>query len=327
VAAAAAPAAGPSATGAPEITDAGNLPPFNQPAVKGNFPDYIRGGNIPVLSAVRFRVPRALTATIQAEHLDKQQGVQIEAPGLTSLDEGDWVLYSEVDFTGGAATFVARLAVPVDQSGKLIEVRLDKPDGDVIASLKCEATGGWTKFATQSTPLKAEVTGVHDVYLTFIGESVANLDWIKFGKKSRDAYSRIEAESYDDAYGPQDQGTFLSNLDRDDYLRYDRVDFGEPADGGPRWFHAMCGCRKDRAGGRFQVRIDRLNGPIVAELTVRDTGAFTTHVVQSASMTPVKGVHDVYLTFSSDATCDLDWFVFSSQATLTPEQPVRPDGQ
>ena len=38
-------------------------------------------------------------------------------------------------------------------------------------------------------------------------------------------------------------------------------------------------------------------------------------------MTPaVKGVHDVYLTFSSDATCDLDWFVFSSQATLTPEQ-------
>jgi hypothetical protein len=33
----------------------------------------------------------------------------------------------------------------------------------------------------------------------------------------------------------------------------------------------------------------------------------------------------VYLTFNNDATCDLDWFVFSSQATLTTEQPVQPE--
>jgi hypothetical protein len=293
------------------------LPPPPPPA--NDFPDYIPGGRIAKLSTVR--VPRKLFSTIQAEHADAQSGVTVLAPGLTSLGENDWALYSKVDFGLGATMFVTRLACPNDRAGGRINVRLDAVDGAMIASLPVRGTGRATDRAAQTAPLAAPVTGIHDVYLTFSdGDNVADLDWFKFTAGPRDARARIEAESYDYAADVNDQGTFLSNLDRADHVLYASVDFGKE---GPKWFHAKCGVRTEYAGGSILVRLDGINGQVIAELVVEDTGAFTTHRVMKAPVADVKGVHDVYLTFTGNACADLDWFVFSDEIELPADPPAK----
>lgn len=287
------------------------------PPPANDVPDYIPGGRMPKLSTAR--VPRKLFSTIQAEHADAYSGVIVLAPGLTSLGEGDWALYSKVDFGLGATMFVTRLACPNDRAGGRINVRVDAVDGAVIASLPVRGTGGATDRAAQTAPLGAPVAGIHDVYLTFSGgDNVADLDWFKFTAGPRDARARIEAEGYDYAAGVNDQGTFLSNLDRPDYVLYASLDFGEE---GPKWFQAKCGVNRQYAGSSILVRLDGVRGEVIADLVVEDTGAFTTHRVQRAAVAEVKGVHDVYLTFTGNACADLDWFVFSDELELPAELP------
>lgn len=97
------------------------------------------------------------------------------------LDEGDWLGYSKVDFGKGATKFTADVAVPKDHAGKKIQVRIGSLTGPVVATLTVGATGGWGTFAQESANLTKKLTGVQDVFLTFVGGyGVANLDWIKF---------------------------------------------------------------------------------------------------------------------------------------------------
>ena len=77
----------------------------------------------------------------------------------------------------------------------------------------------------------------------------------------------------------------------------------------------------------MEVRLDSRSNPPIGSFAIANTGGWQSWRSVPANIAAVTGVHDVYLTFSSDATCDLDWFLFGSQAVLTPEQPVRADGQ
>jgi hypothetical protein len=53
--------------------------------------------------------------------------------------------------------------------------------GAVVATLTVSSTGGWGNFVAESANLTKKVTGVQDVFLTFVGGyGVGNLDWIKF---------------------------------------------------------------------------------------------------------------------------------------------------
>ena len=124
----------------------------------------------------------ALGEKIPARGYSVKQGAQDFPGGMGYLDTDAWLKYPNVDFASGAATFTASVAVPAENAGKDIVVRLDNVHGPEIARLTVKSTGGWGNLQSQEAPLTA-VTGVHDVFLTFTGSGVANLYWIRFGSQ------------------------------------------------------------------------------------------------------------------------------------------------
>lgn len=118
---------------------------------------------------------------LQAESFDGMSGVQRFGEVVGSCDDGDWIMFQNVDFGNGFSHLTARLAVPEVYSGQEVEIRFDGPAGALIGTLVTENTGGWSLFEEQKTVLVG-ASGVHDVYFVFSGNSgVGDFDWFKFG--------------------------------------------------------------------------------------------------------------------------------------------------
>jgi alpha-L-fucosidase len=119
---------------------------------------------------------------IEAEDFDMQSGsVRAEdcaegGKNLGYVGEGDWVCYCAVDFGSGKSKITARLA----GSGQKCNVRLDSPDGKIIATLGGEDTGGWTEYKTFDYDMK-KTEGIHSVYITYdTSWSDLNINWFSF---------------------------------------------------------------------------------------------------------------------------------------------------
>jgi hypothetical protein len=99
---------------------------------------------------------------------------------LTSLDHGDYLAFKSVAFgQAGATRFTAILAAPAGTAGKQIQIRLGSSAGKVIGVLNVVSTGSATTFQAQSTPILKTI-GTRNVYLTFVGGNVANIQSIQF---------------------------------------------------------------------------------------------------------------------------------------------------
>ncbi len=125
---------------------------------------------------------------IEAENFNSQSGVETETcteggKNVGYIENGDYTVYSNVDFGIGATEFQARVASY--SSGGDIEIRLDSIDGTLIGTCPVTGTGGWQTYVDTSCSI-SNVTGKHDVYLKFTGGSgyLFNLNWFKFIGKS-----------------------------------------------------------------------------------------------------------------------------------------------
>ena len=90
---------------------------------------------------------------------------------LGSVNDGDWAMYAGVEFGGGDYARTPRtleLTASSASDGGTIEVRLDAPDGPLVAEVEVDGTGSWTEYATTSVDV-ADVSGQHDVFLLFSG--------------------------------------------------------------------------------------------------------------------------------------------------------------
>lgn len=130
-------------------------------------------------------------STIQAESFVEQSGTMVEATTDTgggqnvgSIASGDWLHFSGIDFGGTPARqFKARVASGAagGVSG-LVEVRLDSRSNPPIGSFAIANTGGWQSWTTVPANI-SQVTGRHDVYLTFSSGQPAdfvNVNWFTF---------------------------------------------------------------------------------------------------------------------------------------------------
>ncbi|WP_051766553.1 family 43 glycosylhydrolase [Saccharothrix syringae] len=110
---------------------------------------------------------------IEAETIAWQQGLatkRLTAPNdvpdlaLHDVDNGDWTSLSSVDFGTGATGVSARVRPLVAGAG--VQVRLDDRTGPVVATIPVDGPAGeWTEVGTDLDG----VSGVHDVYFTFVG--------------------------------------------------------------------------------------------------------------------------------------------------------------
>jgi len=86
-----------------------------------------------------------------------------------------WVRFNDVDFgRGGQKKIEARAKAG---GGGALEIRLDKPDGPVLAQVKVGQQADWK---TTSTRAKKVPAGVHDLFVLQSGPAPVEVDWIRF---------------------------------------------------------------------------------------------------------------------------------------------------
>jgi xylan 1,4-beta-xylosidase len=125
---------------------------------------------------------------LEAESYNSQSGIQnvtcdegTEAIGYT--ENGDYAVYKSIDFGSGATSFQTRASSAT--SGGNIEIRLDSITGPLVGTCSVAGTGDWQTFSNSSCNVSG-VSGKHDLYLKFTGESgyLFNMNWFTFGKES-----------------------------------------------------------------------------------------------------------------------------------------------
>jgi lysophospholipase L1-like esterase/chitodextrinase len=115
-----------------------------------------------------------------AAEYDGQSGITLNGSDLNSLDDGDWIRFSDVDFGSGANSVQMQLALPASNRGGRIEFRIGDPDGALVGTHVVQATGSWGTYFTQHTSISG-LNGERDLYVVFKGRSgVANLRSITF---------------------------------------------------------------------------------------------------------------------------------------------------
>jgi hypothetical protein len=125
------------------------------------------------------------------------------------------------------------------------------------------------------------------------------------GPAGVDAYAPIQAETPSAQSGVEFQDTTDTGggknagwISNGDWLRFDTIDFGATAATGltARVASAMA----DGVNGRMDIRLDDQNGAPIGSLPVKNTGDWQNWISQATDITPVTGVHMVFLTFAAD---------------------------
>ena len=103
---------------------------------------------------------------------------------LTGIDSGDFIKVAGVDFAAESPDlFAAALRLKKDNTADgVIQVRVDSPDGELLASLSVDDLAAEQKFERREAQLLTTVRGIHDLYLIFDGEGYEIKSW-QFVKK------------------------------------------------------------------------------------------------------------------------------------------------
>jgi beta-glucosidase len=127
----------------------------------------------------------------QAESFSSQSGTQLETTSDTGggqnvgwIAPGDWLAYANVDFGSPTAILVTTRRASGATTTGTIQYRLDSTTGPIIASVPVTNTGGWQSWGSVTTTLSGSATGVHTLYITFIGPGgdFVNLNWFQFSR-------------------------------------------------------------------------------------------------------------------------------------------------
>ncbi|RCX14816.1 alpha-galactosidase [Anaerobacterium chartisolvens] len=256
-------------------------------------------------------------AKIEAENFDIQSGVQTETcteGGLNVgyIENGDYTVYKNIDFGGGALSFQARVATSTQ--GGNIEVRLGGIDGKLVGTCPVGTTDGFQNWVDVSCKISG-ASGKHDLYLKFTGGSgyLFNVNWFQF---TQSAFSRIEAESYSslssstiEIADTPDGGKSLAYIENGNYALYGKVDFGS----GAKLFKAKVA---SAGGTTIEIRLGSPSGTLIGTLPVVSTGGWNVYQEQSCNIDNVSGLKDVYIMFKGSV--NLDCFSFAEEVGPDP---------
>ncbi|RCX14833.1 beta-xylosidase [Anaerobacterium chartisolvens] len=148
-----------------------------------------------------------------------------------------------------------------------------------------------------------------------------DVDWFRFNDipggdvpppEPRSAFERIEGESYDVQSGIQsvsssEGGEAVGYIENGDYTVYKKIDFGS----GAASFQARASSAT--SGGKIELRLDSITGPVVGTCTVPGTGDWQTWADVKCDISGASGEHDLYLKYTGESgyLFNIDWFTFS----------------
>ncbi len=157
-----------------------------------NFPDLVHPNPAGIQVVAQTTYNGLVLATsdafsqIEAESSPYKLGMSDEAcsdigggQNVAYIENGDSAVYYRRDFGNGATGFSARVASA--SAGGNIEIHLDSVDGPLIGTCPVTNTGGWQSWVTNTVDITG-VSGIHDVYLKFTGDTgyLFNLNWFRF---------------------------------------------------------------------------------------------------------------------------------------------------
>lgn len=123
-----------------------------------------RAANIAVMGGIE---------CVPADAQSEQYGAGNMAVG--SIDTGDFIMVKGIDFGDESpATLIVWAKNPEGNTG-VIQVRIDKPFGDILGYLPIDSTA--EEFTEFTADLAQQVTGVHDLYFVFYGEGYEIDTW------------------------------------------------------------------------------------------------------------------------------------------------------
>ncbi|WP_338894973.1 glycoside hydrolase family 16 protein [Streptomyces sp. TG1A-60] len=135
---------------------------------------------------------------------------------------------------------------------------------------------------------------------------------------SRDAYSAIQAESYNGQSGVSTESTAdtgggqnIGSLANGDWALFRNVDFGSTA--ATQFVARVASGANPGVSGLVEVRLDSRTSTPVGSFSIAGTGGWQSWRTVPANMSRVTGTHDVYLTFTSGQPQDfvnVNWFNF-----------------
>lgn len=135
---------------------------------------------------------------------------------------------------------------------------------------------------------------------------------------NRDAYSAIQAESYDSQGGVSTESTSdsgggqnIGSLANGDWALYRGVDFGSTA--ATQFVARVASGAASGVSGLVEVRLDSRSNAPIGSFAVANTGGWQSWRTVPANISGVTGTHDVYLTFTSGQPSDfvnVNWFNF-----------------
>lgn len=136
--------------------------------------------------------PQSAFTRIEAESYNGQSGVRTEecsegGEDVGYIENGDYVVYKNIDFGNGAASFYARVASATD--GGNIELRIDSVTGPLVGTCTVVGNGNWQEWVDATCEVSG-LKGIHDLYLKFTGGDgyLLNLNWFTFVEGNNDEY-------------------------------------------------------------------------------------------------------------------------------------------
>ncbi|MFJ8539403.1 glycoside hydrolase family 16 protein [Streptomyces sp. NPDC093591] len=136
---------------------------------------------------------------------------------------------------------------------------------------------------------------------------------------NRDAYSAIQAESYDSQGGASTEttsdsggGQNIGSLANGDWALYRGVNFGSSA--ATQFVARVASGAAGGVSGLVEVRLDSRSNAPVGSFALANTGGWQSWRTVPANISGVTGTHDVYLTFTSGQPSDfvnVNWFNFA----------------
>ncbi|GAA1793536.1 glycoside hydrolase family 16 protein [Planosporangium flavigriseum] len=135
---------------------------------------------------------------------------------------------------------------------------------------------------------------------------------------ARDAYSTIQAESFNAQSGTQTEATADTGGGEDvgwigngDWLQFDNVNFGSSA--ATQFSARVASGAASGVSGLVEVRLDSRTSAPIGSFATGNTGGWQSWRTVPANIAAVTGTHTVYLTFSSGQPADyvnVNWFTF-----------------
>lgn len=147
---------------------------------------------------------------INAVDHDDASGVSTSSNEIASLDNGDWVLFKNVEFgSAGANSVTFNLGLANGSHPGNIELHLDGINGTNIVTFTAQPTGNAATFKLEKTNI-SHVSGTHDLYVVFKDNSdIAHLRSIQFSSSS---YVKVMALGDSITQGYQDAQSYRSYL-------------------------------------------------------------------------------------------------------------------